>query len=403
MLGFREHILRRLDELRRSDLLRSPPTSSLPAGTHLVVDGQRLLNLCSNNYLGLADDHRLRAALTDAASHWGGASGSRLITGTLTPHRDAEAALADMVHQPDARLFTSGYATNVGVISGLLGPQDVVFSDSLNHASLIDGCRLSRARVVVYPHRDVEALAALLHTHRPQHRAALIATDAVFSMDADLAPLPALRALADRHDAALLVDEAHSLGVLGPEGRGLCAATGVRPDLLTGMLGKSFGLGGGFVAADHDTLHLLESSARSYIFSTGMHAALAAIIPAAVTWVRAADDARTRLRAHRATLTRAVPSSFLSSSAPPDTSIPVLPVLLGDSARALAVAAALRERGVFGQAIRPPTVAPGAARLRLVPIATHSDADIARAADVLHEVLLSLDDRPENPAPNGPT
>jgi glycine C-acetyltransferase len=387
MLRFRDHVAQRLTDLRQRGLLRDPVTSSVPSGTHLVVRGRRLLNLCSNNYLGLADDRRLRDALRSAAETWGGAAASRLITGTLEPHRAAEAALARYVGQEDARLFTSGYAANVGAIAGLLDAGDVVFSDALNHASLIDGCRLSRARVIVYPHRDVHTLARLLETHRREHRAALVVTDSVFSMDADLAPLAALRRLADEHQAGLVVDEAHALGVLGPAGRGWTAASDVRADVVTGMLGKAFGLTGGFVAADADTTKLLETTARSYVFSTGIHAALAAVVPDVVEWVRSADDARARLRAHRAVLAAALPAGF---APPPDAFTPILPVVLGDGARALAVSSALGDRGFFAQAIRPPTVPAGTARLRLVPIATHTDEDIASAAAALSDVLTRL-------------
>ncbi|MFO0712849.1 MAG: 8-amino-7-oxononanoate synthase [Sandaracinus sp.] len=387
-MRFREHVSARLEDLRLRGLLRAPVTSDVPTGTHVVVEGRRLLNLCSNNYLGLADDPRLRDALAAAATRWGSAGASRLVTGSLAPHLEAEASLARYVQLAASRLFPSGYAANVGAVSGLVGPGDVVFSDALNHASLIDGCRLSRARVIVFPHRDVDALAELLAAHRHAHRAALIVTDAIFSMDGDVAPLAALRSLADRFEAGLLVDEAHSLGVLGPEGRGLCAELAVQPDVLTGMLGKAFGLGGGFIAAEADTLDLLQSTARSYVFSTGIHAALAAVVPRVVGWVAEADDARARLRRHRATLAQAVPDELLGASdARPDARVPVLPVVLGEGARALAVSAALRERGVFGQAIRPPTVAHGTARLRLVPIATHTPDDIARAAEALGDIL----------------
>ena len=387
MQPFRDHVARRLADLRHRGLLRDPVLSGAPTGTHLDLDGQRLLNLCSNNYLGLADDPRLRAALLDAAGQWGSAGASRLITGTLTPHREAEAALAAYVGHEDARLFTSGYATNVGVIAGLVDAADIIFSDALNHASLIDGCRLSRARVIVSPHRDVVTLEQLLRAHRGQHRAALLVTDTVFSMDADLAPLRTLRRLADEHDAALVVDEAHALGVLGPQGRGLTAASGVRADVVTGMLGKAFGLSGGFFATDADTARLLETTARSYVFSTGIHAALAAVVPSLVRWVTEADEARARLRAHHCVLTKAVAPRF---ARPSDDFAPLLPVVLGDAERALGASRALRERGIFAQAIRPPTVPPGTARLRLVPIATHGDAEVRAAATALAEVLSDL-------------
>jgi len=356
-----------------------------PSGTHHVVGERRLLNLCSNNYLGLADDPRLRDRLVLAASRWGSAAASRLITGSLRPHRDAELALAAFVGHADARLFSSGYAANVGAVSALVGPQDLVFSDALNHASLIDGCRLSRARTLVYPHRDLEALDGLLRAHRSSGRAALIVTDAVFSMDGDLAPLPGLRELADRHGAGLLVDEAHSLGVLGPSGTGLARSLGVQADVTTGMLGKAFGLSGGFVAVDAETVRLIESTARAYVFSTAIHTALADVIPDLVELVRSADPARARLRAHRDLLADALPRHRATTE--PHASVPILPVIVGDATRALRVSAALAERGLFVQAIRPPTVAPGTARLRIVPIASHAEGDIAEAARIFREVL----------------
>lgn len=395
MSRFAEHVQARLEALRSSGLLRDPVVAENPSGTHLVVGGRRLLNLCSNNYLGLADDPRVRDLLLDAAARWGSASASRLITGSLRPHRDAEAALAGFSGHEDARLFSSGYAANVGAISALVGADDLVLSDALNHASLIDGSRLARARVLVYPHRDLDALEGLLREHRPRARAALVVTDAVFSMDGDLAPLGGLREIADRHGAGLLVDEAHSLGVLGPSGAGHAQALGVRPDVTTGMLGKAFGLSGGFVAADAATLRLLESTARSYVFSTGVHAALAAVIPGLVSLVRDADEARVRLRAHRDVLSAALPRP--RAGAEPDPSTAILPVIIGDSTRALRLSSELAARGLFVQAIRPPTVPVGSARLRIVPIATHSETDIADAARLLREVLgesgLSLEER----------
>jgi 8-amino-7-oxononanoate synthase len=383
---FAHHVASRLHRLQDRGLLRDPRISEIPAGTHVELAGRRLLNLCSNNYLGLADDPRVLALVQEAASRWGGAAASRLISGSLRPHRDAERALADHVGLADARLFSSGYAANVGALSALAGPGDLIFSDALNHASLIDGCRLSRAQIHVFPHRDLDALEALLRAHRSRGEAALVVSDAVFSMDGDLADLPALRRLADAYDAGLVVDEAHSLGTLGPEGRGLAAAAGIRADVVTGMLGKAFGLAGGFVAADEPIVRLLESTARAYVFSTGVHAALAAALPALTALVQAAEPARARLVAHRRTLSDAlaglpgVPSGL-------DPRVPILPVVVGEGARTLALAERLLARGFFVRGIRPPTVAPGTARLRIVPMATHTPEDMAAAARALAEEL----------------
>lgn len=378
--GFDEHVSARLSALIAEDLLRDPAITERPAGTHITLGNETLLHLCSNNYLGLANDPAARDQLADAARNSGGAGASRLVSGSTRSHRIAEAALAAYVRLPDARVFTSGYAANVGAVSALVGPGDIVFSDALNHASLIDGCRLSRAKVVIYPHRDTSALASLLAAHRPDARAALIVTDAIFSMDGDAAPLRELRALADRHAAGLLVDEAHALGVIGEDGSGLCAQLGIRPDVLTGMLGKSFGTAGAFVASSTDCCRLLESTARSYVFSTAMHPALAAIVPYLVERLRGAHRARLQLRAHIRTLANAIhhplPTDDLLLS-------PILPLIIGGNLEALAVAQKLREEGIFIRAIRPPTVPVNTARLRIVPIATHTPEDIARAAQVL--------------------
>lgn len=380
--AFDAHVSARLSALTQRGLLRDPAITERPAGTHITIGDVALLHLCSNNYLGHANDADIRAELAKAAARWGGAGASRLVSGSTRPHLDAEEALAAYVHLPDARVFSSGYAANVGAISALVGPGDVVFSDALNHASLIDGCRLSRAKIVIYPHTDLEALAGLLAQHRPTANAALIVSDAIFSMDGDAAPIRALRALADRHTAGLLIDEAHALGVIGTDGSGLCAFLGVRPDVLTGMLGKSFGTAGAFVAGSVDCCRLLENTARSYVFSTAMHPALAAIIPYLVERLRSANGARTRLRQHIRTLAQAIEHPLADQDL---VLSPILPLIIGANEAALAVAQRLRDQGIFIRAIRPPTVPQNTARLRIVPIATHTRVDITRAAEALHE------------------
>jgi 8-amino-7-oxononanoate synthase len=374
--AFDQSVSARLFHLIGHGLLRDPAIAETPAGTHISVGGESLLHLCSNNYLGLADDPEIRHALATAASVWGGAGASRLVSGSTRPHRSAEEALASYVQLQDARVFSSGYAANVGAISAFLGPGDVVFSDALNHASLIDGCRLSR---------DMDALERLLREHRPAGRAALIVSDAVFSMDGDLAPLRKLRHLADAHAAGLLIDEAHALGVIGSAGMGLSAALGIRPDILTGMLGKSFGTSGGFVAGSTDACRLLESTARSYVFSTAMHPALAEIIPYLVHRLRSADGARAQLRRHIRTLAQAIEHDLPEDD---DLLSPILPLIIGENAAALSVAQRLKDHGIFIRAIRPPTVPVGTARLRIVPIATHSEEDIAHAARALHTAAV---------------
>ncbi|MBW2224158.1 MAG: aminotransferase class I/II-fold pyridoxal phosphate-dependent enzyme, partial [Deltaproteobacteria bacterium] len=269
-------------------------------------------------------------AASEAATHGEGvgAAASRLITGTMDAHRDAEVAYADFVGTPAAVLFSTGYAANVGTVQALAGPGDVVFSDTLNHASLIDGCRLSRAKVYVYAHRDAEHLESLLREHRLRSRRALIVTDSLFSMDGTTAPLRDLEVLARRFDAGLLVDEAHALGVFGPSGRGLAAAQGVEPDVLVGTLGKSFGVAGAFVAASEEVVSLIRNRARSFVYSTAPPPLLARAAIAALTLVRGADAARESLLSHADKLRSEL---RLLGFEVPDGDSQILPVLIGEN------------------------------------------------------------------------
>ena len=369
----------RLEALAQAGLLRTPAEVTSPQGPFVTVAGRRLLCLCSNNYLGLADDPRLVESLQRSLAHDGaGAGASRLISGTMSPHRDAERALADLVALPAALFFASGYAANVGALQALFGPGDVIFSDALNHASLIDGCRLSRARIVVFPHGDLSALADLLRSERTHAAQAVVVTETIFSMDGDAADLRTLRALADAHDAALFVDEAHALGVFGPQGGGCARAVGVAPDVLVGTLGKALGTAGAFVAAAPELVRLIENRARSFVFSTATPPSLAAAAVTATALVRDADARRVTLLSHAAHLREQLRALGYSV---PDGSTPIVPVLLGDPATTVAVATALREHGCFVQAIRPPTVPTGTSRLRVVPMATHTRAQLDEALE----------------------
>jgi 7-keto-8-aminopelargonate synthetase-like enzyme len=276
-MRFDDAVAQSLAELQERHLLRVPRVLSGRHGPEVTVDGRPVLDFCSNDYLGLAGDPRIAAAARSALeSHGFGAPSSRQISGTTDLHRAAESAFAIFVKTPRALLYSSGYAANVGALPALLGADSVVFSDELNHASLIDGCRLSRARIHVYRHLDLDHLAALIHRHRADAPRALLVTESVFSMEGDLAPLAELRALSDRHELGFYVDEAHALGVLGPEGRGACAAAGVTPDLLIGTLGKALGSVGAFAAGRDATIALLENRSRSLVFSTATPPSLAA-------------------------------------------------------------------------------------------------------------------------------
>ncbi|MGB3052152.1 MAG: 8-amino-7-oxononanoate synthase [Polyangiales bacterium] len=378
-MGFERQIREALSELEASGLLRKPLRISGPQGPEVLIDGKPVLCLCSNNYLGLANHPAIAAAAEASLRIDGvGAAASRLVTGTMDAHREAENAFADFLGTPSAALFSTGYAANLGAIQALVGPADLVFSDALNHASLIDGCRLSRAEVHVYAHRSPNDLESLLERHRAKGRRALVVTDSLFSMDGVTAPLQELARLARAFDAGLLVDEAHALGVLGPNGRGVAAAEGVKPDLVIGTLGKSFGVAGAFVAASEATVALIRNRARSFVYSTAPPPMLARAATAALELVRDADDARRALLAHADTLREGLRELGFDV---PDGESQILPVLIGENDRTMQLSAELLDRGVFVQGIRPPTVAEGTARLRLTPMATHRPEQIARAID----------------------
>lgn len=373
-----------LAELERLGLLRCPRVVDGARGAEVRVDGRRVLLFCSNDYLGLAADERLVGACQRAlAEHGVGAGASRLVSGTSRTHLDAEERLARLVALPSALLFSSGYAANVGALSTVLERGDVAFSDRLNHASLIDGLRLSRAAVHVYDHADAADLRQRLQAHRRDGRRAWVVTDAVFSMDGDPAPLRRLRELCDAHDAGLFVDEAHSLGVLG-EGRGLCHHLGVRPDVLVGTLGKAAGVAGAFVAGPPELRALLENRARSYVFSTAPPAVLAVAARVAADLVEQADEARATVRRHAARIRAALRAQ--GWDVPSEGLAPIIPVRAGEAARAMELSACLLERGVFVQGIRPPTVPPGTSRLRVVPTAAHRAEDVEALVDAFEAI-----------------
>lgn len=366
--------LRRLTALDDAGLRRSTRVLPGPRGPVARIDGREVIVLCSNDYLGLASHPALAEAAAAALAHHGvGAGASRLISGTSDLHVEAERALADLLGAEAALLFSSGWAANVSALDALFGRADVVFSDELNHASLIDGCRLTRAAVHVYRHRDLDHLDALLRAERGRHRLAAVVTDAVFSMDGHRADLRGLRALCDRHDAALYVDEAHALGVIGPAGRGLCASEEVTPDLALGTLGKALGAAGAFLAGPRPTIDLLQGTARSFVYSTAPPPAVVAAATRAVALALGADDRRARLASHTERLRAGLRADGWRV---PDGDAPIVPVLVGDPTRATALSAALLERGVLATAIRPPTVPDRTSRLRLVPTAAHEEHHI---------------------------
>jgi 8-amino-7-oxononanoate synthase len=354
------------------------------AGGHgpvVEVDGRRALSLASNNYLGLATDPRVVSAAIAALERSGAsASASPLVCGHMSDHALLEADIADWLGCEAAVVFGSGYHANIGVLAALAQEGDEILSDELNHASLIDGCRLARAAVRVFPHRDTRALGRLLESSRARRR--LIVTDSVFSMDGDTAPLGEIVELAERHGGWVMVDEAHATGVFGPSGAGLASELGLgaRVTVRMGTLGKALGSYGAFVAGSRPLVELLVNRARAYVYSTALPPAVVAAARAAVAIACSDAARRDRLwrnarRLHAGLRAGGVAMGALES--------PILPLVVGAAEEALEVSRLALERGVFSPAVRPPTVPEGTARLRLTPIATHTDEQIDGAVEVL--------------------
>jgi 8-amino-7-oxononanoate synthase len=354
------------------------------------VPGAGAIDFSSNDYLGLARHPALAKAMAAAAASYGAGSGAaHLVTGHGPEHAALEEELADFVGRERALLFATGYMANLGVVGALVGRGDLVLSDALNHASLIDACALSRAEVRRFAHLDHASADSLSASWRAEHpsSAAAIITDAVFSMDGDLAPLPELAACARRHDAWLLADDAHGLGVLGAHGRGSCEHFNLDSEavpVLVGTLGKAFGSFGAFVAGERDLVDWILQKARTYIYTTAPPQPVAAATRAALRLAESESWRRERLLAHiadfRARCARAgVPLT--------GSGTPIQPLLLGDSGRALRVSDWLLQRGLIVRAIRPPTVPAGTARLRIALSARHADRDIAQLAEALAEAL----------------
>jgi 8-amino-7-oxononanoate synthase len=379
-----------LDARQSAGLHRHRVAMKTPPGPRVTVAGRELLAFASNDYLGLANDPAMIAAARDAASRWGvGAGASHLICGHFLPHEALEVELAAFVVPCEAACaltFSSGYLANLAILSALAGRSDAIFADRLNHACLNDGALLARADLVRYPHGDVAALERLLVASRAPRK--IIASDAVFSMDGDLAPLPRLLELAEAHDAWLVVDDAHGFGVLG-EGRGSLSHFGLASEriIYMGTLGKAAGVAGAFVAAHASVIETLIQTARPYIYTTAAPPLLAATLRVALAIIR--DDAGRRTH-----LTRLIEQFREGARALPWSLLPSLtaiqPLVVGENRAALDVAEALRERGFWVPAIRPPTVPQGAARLRVSLSAAHTTEDVAALLAALHAIAASV-------------
>ncbi len=374
-------------ELRKAQrLYRSRRVSASPQGAEMQVDGEQLLSFCSNDYLGLANHPAVISALQSGAETWGVGSGAaHLVNGHSAAHHALEEELAEFVGRPRALLFSTGYMANLGVIGALLGHADRLFEDRYNHASLLDAARYSGARLVRYAHTDVQDLQRRMHASGLGEK--LIATDGVFSMDGDIAPLPDLIECARDHHAWLMVDDAHGIGVLGAQGRGSVEHCGVNTadvPILMATLGKAFGTFGAFVAGDDDLIETLIQQARTYIYTTATPPALAEATRASLRLVQQESWRREKLRTLIARFQRGAGELGLALMA---SDTPIQPLLVGESALAVQFSERLRHCGMLVPAMRPPTVPEGTARLRITLSAAHEEVQIDRLLSALESVI----------------
>jgi len=376
-----------LVQRRTQKLYRERIVLESPQGVNVRVGEETLRSFCSNDYLGLANDARVIAAFQEGAARYGvGAGASHLVSGHSRAHHALEEELAAFVGAPRALLFSTGYMANLGVLSALTDRNDSIFEDRLNHASLIDAARLARAKVTRYPHAEVHRLGELMaHASQPK----LITTDAVFSMDGDLAPLADLSALATQHDARLLVDDAHGLGVLGVQGRGTLNQVGLElspPKILMGTLGKALGVFGAFVAGEDALIETLIQRARTYIYTTALPPAVAEAVRMSLRIVQEEEWRRENLHALIRRFRDGASRLGLNLLSSPT---PIQPVVLGSAALALQTSQRLRERGFLVPAIRPPTVPEGSARLRITLSAAHEPSDVDRLLEALSSAITA--------------
>lgn len=380
-----------LDRLSSTGLLRSLKTTEPAADGRARINGRDAVLLCSNNYLGLAEHPALKAAAIEAVNRCGVGSGaSRLVSGNLELHEQLEKQLAAFKGTEAAILFNCGYSANVGTIQAVVGRGDTIYSDRLNHASIVDGAILSRAKLVRYPHNDHRALRGLLQQDNSTGRR-LIVTDGVFSMDGDMAPLQELAAIKREFDTLLMVDEAHATGVLGQHGRGSAELLGVSDavDIQMGTLGKGLGSCGAYVAGSRELIDFLVNSSRSFIFSTSLPPATLAASIAALEIAASVegDDLRARLEANRALFAGLLAGAGLDTAG---SCTQIIPVMVGPAEETMNFSKILLDEGVFVQGIRPPTVPAGSCRLRCTVMAVHTHQDLHFAAEKIIAVARQL-------------
>ena len=383
-----KRIAERLVEIKARALYRQMRYLESPQGAHIVMEGREYLMLSSNSYLGLCSDERLKRAAYEAIEKYGvGSGGSRLTTGSYDIHRRLEQAIATFKGTEDAIVFNTGYMANVGTISALANRQWVILSDSLNHASIVDGCRLSGAETVVYSHRDMKDLQHKARAHRG--RLLLIITDGLFSVDGDIAPLPEIVTIAKQHEALVMVDDAHATGVLGPHGGGTADYFGLKDeiDVQMGTLSKALASEGGFVAGKRVLINYLANRARSFIFSTALAPATIAVSLKALDIIQNEPHRREALlQSARWFRHRLKEAGFVLA----EGETPIIAVLIGDPDVTVRFSKELLERGIYVSAIRPPTVPHGTSRLRISMMATHTPADLEMALEHMEGIGRDL-------------
>jgi 8-amino-7-oxononanoate synthase len=376
------YLQKELQALEASGTCRTLKTVASPQGREIIINNKRVLNFSCNDYLGLANDERIKKAMLEAIEAFGvGTGASRLICGNMIPHRELEEELAHFKNTECALVYSSGYMANTGIVPALMDRRSIVLSDKLNHASIVDGIILSRARLVRYPHADMQALREILKG-LPAHTQKLIVTDTVFSMDGDKAPLKEIVDLARSYEAMVMVDEAHAFGVLGLKGSGLVEelGLGIDVDIQMGTLSKAAGCFGAYVCGTRILREYLINKSRSFIYTTAMPAALAQAARTALRIILEAGQLRRSLQENAETLRTKLQAMGFCTMA---SSTPIIPILVKDPLEAVAMSKRLLQQGIFVQAIRPPTVPLGTSRLRLTVIATHTQEDLEQLLNAL--------------------
>lgn len=379
----------RLEKIRAQGRYRFMRTVYGSQGAEFILDGKKVICLSSNNYLGLASHPALIQSAIEAVRKYGvGAGASRLISGNMELHLKLEEKIAAFKRAEKALLFNSGYHANVGVIQALVGKGDYIYSDELNHASIIDGARLSRATIRVYPHRDTTKLSQMIEEDS-DGATKLVVTDSVFSMDGDTAPLDELVRIKERHNAILMIDEAHATGVLGSQGRGLADKLGVadKIDITMGTLGKALGCFGAYVCGRTDMIEFLINSARSFIFSTALPPPVAASALTALEILESQPELVEKLHRNADFMREELKNLRLPV---PDGETPIIPLIIGEETKTMEICNQLLTRGVFAHGIRPPSVPQGTSRLRITVMATHTHEQLQKAASAFREVFARM-------------